>query len=68
MWTSLNRATLAPVKSGFNNKIALLSVVTYCTTKSGSIKRRELLTEVTSCNRKYRSVFFLIFAFDHFSH
>ena len=45
--TLLNRATLGLVKSGSNNRPALLSEVIYIilqigTTKGGSINRREL--------------------------
>ena len=44
-----NRATLGLVKSGSNNRLALLSEVVYiilqsATTEGGSNKRRELLT------------------------
>ena len=49
--TSSYRGTLVLVKSGTNNRLALLSEAIYIifqiqATKSGSIKRLELLTEV----------------------
>ena len=48
--TSLNRATLGPVKSSSNSRLAgLFRSYSKFITKGGSNKRRELLTEVY-CN------------------